>query len=62
MCIHSSCPEDLLRFLHFFHVASDSCGLITSPEKSRVLAFRPVRTLPEFIIGKRVIPLSNQYL
>lgn len=62
ICIHSSSPDDLQRFLRSFHVSASSCGLIISPEKSRVFSPRPARILPDFIVGDNVIPLCTQYL
>lgn len=43
-CIHFISPTNLQRFLHDFYVPSISCGLIISPEKSRI--FPPVTTGP----------------
>ncbi|XP_076069782.1 uncharacterized protein LOC143041660 [Oratosquilla oratoria] len=50
------------RFLQSFHLSSSSCGLVISPEKSRILSFRPARTLPEFTIGNTILPLCSKYL
>ena len=61
ICIHSTSPHDLQRFLHDFYVASISCGLLISPEKSRVLSSRNLRALPAFTLGGTVIPHCTQY-
>ena len=62
ICIHSSSPDDMQRFLHSFYAAASSCGLIISSDKSRTFSPRPARTLPEFTVGNNVIPLCTQYL
>ncbi|XP_076036221.1 uncharacterized protein LOC143022108 isoform X1 [Oratosquilla oratoria] len=62
ICIHSRSPQDMQRFLQSFHLSSSSCGLVISPEKSRILSFRPARTLPEFTVGNTIVPLCSQYL
>ena len=62
ICIHSSSPDGMQRFLHSFYVAASSCGLIISSVKSRIFSSRLARNLPEFTVGNRVIPLCTQYL
>ncbi|XP_066974195.1 uncharacterized protein [Macrobrachium rosenbergii] len=62
ICIHSGSPEHLQNFLSSFYEAASSCGLIISPEKSRIFSPRPVRYLPEFTVGNNVVPLCTQYL
>lgn len=62
ICIHSNSPDNLQRFLHSFYVSASSCGLIISPNKSRIFSHRSARNLPEFTMGNNVIPLCTQYL
>ncbi len=61
ICIHSTSPRDLQLLLDSLSVASSQCDIIVSPEKSRIFSCRPHQTLPDFIIGKFVIPLCLQY-
>jgi len=62
ICIHSTSPQDLQTLLHSFYASSTACGLIISPEKSRIFSFRNLRALPEFTVGRNVIPHCTQYL
>ena len=61
ICIHSTSPRDLQLLLDSLSVASSQCGIIVSPEKSRIFSCRPHHTLPDFTIGRFVIPLCLQY-
>ena len=61
LCVHSTSPGHLQLFLASFSQASASCGLLVSPEKSRIFSCRPPATLPEFTVGGSVIPLCSQY-
>ena len=61
LCIHSTSPRDLQLFLTSFSLASSNCGLIVSPDKSRIFSCRPPATLPAFTVGGNVIPLCTQY-
>ena len=61
ICIHSTSPIDLQLLLDSLSVASSQCGIIVSPEKSRIFSCRPQQTLPDFTIGRFVIPLCSQY-
>ena len=61
ICIHSSSPPALQRFLHDFHLSSVSCGLIISPEKSRIFSSRNLRALPPLTVDGTVIPHCTQY-
>ncbi|XP_042891046.1 uncharacterized protein LOC122265711 [Penaeus japonicus] len=62
ICIHSTSPQDLQLFLHNFYVSSVSCGLIISPDKSRIFSYRNFRALPVFTMGGNVIPHCTQYI
>ncbi|XP_047502951.1 uncharacterized protein LOC125048330 [Penaeus chinensis] len=62
ICIHSNSPEDLQRLLHLLFESTSSCGLIISPEKSRIFSLLNPRTLPEFLVGPSIIPFCTQYL
>lgn len=62
ICIHAHTPEILQHFLHSFYVSSSSCGLIISPEKSRIFTLRNPRTLPAFTVGNSAIPVCTQYV
>ncbi len=55
--IHSASPQDL----HAFATSSAACGLIISPDKSRIFSTRNPRTLPVFTMGGNVIPRCTQY-
>ena len=61
ICIHSDSPHDLQRFLSGFYESSLSCGLIISPEKSRIFSSRNLRALPAYTMGGTVIPHCTQY-
>ena len=61
ICIHSSSPRDLQAYLHAFASSSASCGLIISPDKSRIYSTRNPRTLPVFTMGGTVVPHCTQY-
>ncbi len=61
ICIHSSSPRDLQLFLHDFYMSSTACGLIISPEKSRIFSSRNLRALPAFTMGGTAIPHCTQY-
>lgn len=50
ICIHSYSAEDLQRHLDSSSAAA-SCGLIISPEKSRIISLRNPRLLPMFSVG-----------
>ncbi len=62
ICVHSTSAANLQLFLHSFYESSSSCGLILSPEKSRVFSPRGPRTLPVFTVGQNIIPPCIQYL
>lgn len=62
ICILSDSPQDLQRLLQSFYESSTTCGLIISPEKSRIFSTRNPRTIPDFIIGGRPIPRCTQYI
>ncbi|XP_068207780.1 uncharacterized protein, partial [Palaemon carinicauda] len=62
ICIHSTSPDHLQRFLSSFYESASSCGLIISPGKSRIFSPRPARNLPEFTVGNNVVPLCTQYI
>ena len=61
ICIHSTSPHDLQQFLHGFSVSSAACGLLISPEKSRIFSSRNLRALPVFTMGGNAIPHCTQY-
>ncbi|XP_066980707.1 uncharacterized protein [Macrobrachium rosenbergii] len=61
VCIHSTTPRDLQRVLQEFYRSCTSCGLILSPEKSRIFSARNLRDLPVFIMGGNIIPHCTQY-
>ena len=61
LCVHSSSPAHLQLFLHSFSQTSATCGLVVSPQKSRIFSCRPPATLPEFTLGDSVVPLCSQY-
>ena len=50
------------QFLTSFSVAFSYCGIIVSPDKSRIFSCRPPQGLPNFTIGGTVISLCSQYL
>ncbi|XP_064104978.1 uncharacterized protein LOC135214534 [Macrobrachium nipponense] len=62
ICIHSGSPDHLQPFLSCFYKSASSCGLIISPEKSRIFSPKSARYLPEFTMGNDVIPLCMQHL
>ncbi|XP_068229696.1 uncharacterized protein [Palaemon carinicauda] len=62
ICIHSTSPDHLQRFLSSFYESASSCDLIISPGKSRIFSPRPARNLPEFTVGNNVVPLCTQYI
>lgn len=62
ICVHSTSAADLQRFLQAFHESSSACGLILSPDKSRVFSPRGPRVLPVFTAGHSIIPPCAQYL
>ncbi|XP_068246218.1 uncharacterized protein [Palaemon carinicauda] len=62
ICIHSTSPYHLQRFLSSFYESASSCGLIISPGKSRIFSPRPARNLLEFTVGNNVVPLCTQYI
>ncbi|XP_064120882.1 uncharacterized protein LOC135225541 [Macrobrachium nipponense] len=62
ICIHSTSPDHLQRFLSSFYESASSCGVIISPGKSRIFSPRPARNLPEFTVGNNVVPLCTQYI
>ncbi|KAG7165296.1 hypothetical protein Hamer_G007088 [Homarus americanus] len=43
------------RFLNTFSALSSACGLILSPDKSRIFSPRNPETLPEFTVGEIVL-------
>ncbi|XP_076054492.1 uncharacterized protein LOC143033183 [Oratosquilla oratoria] len=61
ICIHSISPHDLQRMLHNFNMAATSCGLLFSPEKSRIFTSRSARALSAFTMGGHDIPHCTQY-
>lgn len=61
LCVHSSSPAHLQLFLNSFSRTSATCGLVVSPQKSRIFSCRPPATLPEFTLGDSVVPLCSQY-
>ncbi|KAK7012881.1 hypothetical protein SK128_016650, partial [Halocaridina rubra] len=61
ICIHTTSTHDLQHMLHDFYVSATSCGLIISPEKSRIFTSRNCRALPAFAMGGNVIPHCTQY-
>ncbi len=61
ICVHSTSPMNLQLFLASFSVSSTNCGIIVSPDKSRIFSCRPPATLPDYIVGGTVIPLCTQY-
>ncbi|ROT73586.1 RNA-directed DNA polymerase [Penaeus vannamei] len=62
ICVHSNSPEDLQHFLHSFYESSSSCGLVISPEKSRIFTPQNLRRLSEFSVGPSIIPFCTQYI
>ena len=62
ICVHSTSAPDLQRFLQAFHESSAACGLVLSPDKSRVFSPRGPRVLPVFTTGHNIIPPCTQYL
>ncbi|XP_063858328.1 uncharacterized protein LOC135099751 [Scylla paramamosain] len=62
ICIHAHTPAVLQHFLHSFSISSSLCGLIISPEKSRIFTLRNPRSLPAFTVGHSVIPVCTQYV
>ena len=61
LCIHSTSPANLQRFLASFSEASSNCGLMISAEKSRIFSPRPPHTLPAFTVGGTPIAFCTQY-
>ena len=61
LCVHSSSPAHLQHFLNSFSQTSAACGLVVSPQKSRIFSCRPPATLPEFTLGDSIVPLCSQY-
>ena len=61
ICIHSTSPHDLQLFLDDFYMSATACGLVISPEKSRIFSSRNLRALPAFTMGGNVIPHCTQY-
>ncbi|KAK3889118.1 hypothetical protein Pcinc_006860 [Petrolisthes cinctipes] len=49
------------NFLDSFSVASSHCGIIVSPDKSRIFTCRLPQARPVFTIGGTVIPMCSQY-
>ncbi|KAK3893650.1 hypothetical protein Pcinc_002563 [Petrolisthes cinctipes] len=60
ICVHSTSPRDLLRFLDSFSVSSH-CGIIVSRDKSRIFTCCLPQARPVFTIGGTVIPMCSQY-
>ncbi|KAK3893344.1 hypothetical protein Pcinc_002898 [Petrolisthes cinctipes] len=60
ICVHSTSPRDLQRFLDS-SVSSSHCGIIVSPDKSRIFTCRLPQARPVFTIGGTVIPMCSQY-
>ncbi len=61
ICVHSTSPRNLQLFLASFSVSSSNCGIIVSPDKSRIFSCRPPAALPDFTVGGTLIPLCTQY-
>ncbi|XP_076039246.1 uncharacterized protein LOC143039200 [Oratosquilla oratoria] len=61
ICIHSNSPADLQFVLNGFYTSTTACGLIISPEKSRIFSSRTLQALPTFNMGGDVIPHCTQY-
>ncbi|KAK3893261.1 hypothetical protein Pcinc_002945 [Petrolisthes cinctipes] len=61
ICVHSTSPRDLQRFLDSFSVASSHCGIVISPDKSRIFTCCLPQAGPIFTIGGTVIPTCSQY-
>ncbi|XP_076035376.1 uncharacterized protein LOC143021653 [Oratosquilla oratoria] len=61
ICIHTDSPQNLQVLLHSFYDSSAACGLIISPDKSRIFSTRNPRTLPVFTVGGNVVPHCTQY-
>ncbi|MPC54264.1 hypothetical protein E2C01_048174 [Portunus trituberculatus] len=57
---HALARDDLQHYLHSFHAAAAACGLVISPEKSRM--YSTLNHLPQFIMGESIIPWCRQYL
>ncbi|KAG7172023.1 hypothetical protein Hamer_G000428, partial [Homarus americanus] len=62
ICIHSESKVDLQRLLNSFTASSTACGLILSPDKSRIFSPRNSGTLPECTVGYTVILPCKQYI
>ncbi|XP_050705772.1 uncharacterized protein LOC126991114, partial [Eriocheir sinensis] len=61
ICIHAYSAIDLQQFLHAFYASSTACGLVISPEKSRMFSTRNPQTLPVFTVGGSIVPHCIQY-